>query len=214
MNNALVQAGQQETAVESGGLVKGVAVALVTQNRDPEGLCRVKVRYPWHESQGESYWARLAVPMAGGERGLVLIPEVGDEVLVAFEREDLRFPYVLGALWNGKDKPPYANADGKDDRRLLQSRKKHRLLFDDGTRGVVELAHEKGRKVVFDDDGFAVQDEKGNVVKVDSASGAMTIEAKGQLNIKAASITLEATGTLEVKASATLTLRGSLVNIN
>ena len=57
------------------------------------------------------------MPMAGKERGLVLIPEVGDEVLVAFEREDLRFPYVLGALWNGKDKPPLANDDGKNDKR-------------------------------------------------------------------------------------------------
>ena len=203
-----------ETAHEAGGYVKGVAVALVTQNRDDEGLCRVKVRYPWHEKPSESYWARLAMPMAGEGRGMVLIPEVGDEVLVAFEREDLRFPYVLGALWNGKDKPPLANDDGKNDKRILKSRKHHYLLFDDGARGVVELAHEKGRKVVLDDNGFMVQDEKGNVVKVDSNSGAMTIEAKGQLNVKAAAITLEATGTLEIKASATLTLRGSLVNIN
>jgi uncharacterized protein involved in type VI secretion and phage assembly len=203
-----------ETVHESGGYVKGMAIALVTQNKDDEGLCRVKVSYPWHEKPRESYWARLAMPMAGNDRGLVLIPEVGDEVLVVFEREDLRFPCVLGALWNGKDKPPLANDDGKNDKRILKSRKKHYLLFDDGARGVVELAHEKGRKVVFDDDGFAVQDEKGNIVKVDSNSGAMTIEAKGQLNIKAASITIEATGTLEIKASATLTIRGSLVNIN
>ncbi len=203
-----------ETMRESGGYLKGVATALVTQNKDDEGQCRVKVRYPWHDRPSESYWARLAMPMAGQERGWVLIPEVGDEVLVAFEREDMRFPYVLGALWNGKAKPPLANDDGKNDKRVLVSRKKHKLLFDDGTRGVVELTHEKGRKVVFDDDGFAVQDEKGNVVKVDSNSGAMTIEAKGQLNIKAASITIEATGTLEIKAGATLTIRGSLVNIN
>jgi uncharacterized protein involved in type VI secretion and phage assembly len=203
-----------EASHETGGFVKGVAIALVTQNKDDEKLCRVKVSYPWHETPRESYWARLSVPMAGADRGMVMIPEVGDEVLVAFEREDLRFPYILGALWNGKDKPPIANEDGKNDRRIIQSRKKHKLLFDDGTRGVVELAHEKGRKIVFDDDGFAVQDENGNVVKVDSNSGAMTIEAKGQLNIKAATITIEATGTLEVKASATLTVRGALVNIN
>jgi uncharacterized protein involved in type VI secretion and phage assembly len=205
---------QSETAHESGGYLKGVAIAIVTQNKDDEGQCRVKVRYPWHDQPSESYWARLAMPMAGQERGWVLIPEVGDEVVVAFEREDMRFPYVLGVLWNGKAKPPLANDDGKNDKRILKSRKKHYLLFDDGTRGVVELTHEKGRKVIFDDDGFAVQDEKGNVVKVDSNSGAMTIEAKGQLNIRAASITIEATGTLEVKASATLTIRGSLVNIN
>jgi uncharacterized protein involved in type VI secretion and phage assembly len=210
----LVATAPRETDHEAGGVVKGLAIALVTQNKDDEGLCRVKVRYPWHDKPSESYWARLATPMAGGNRGLVLIPEVGDEVLVAFEREDLRFPCVLGALWNGKDKPPVANGDGKNDKRKFVSRKNHYLLFDDGTKGVVELAHQKGRRVVLDDNGFAVQDEKGNRVTVDSASGAMTIEAKGQLNIKAATITIEASGTLEVKASSTLTIRGSLVNIN
>jgi uncharacterized protein involved in type VI secretion and phage assembly len=210
----LMDEAPRETTLESGGYLKGVAIGLVTQNQDPDGLCRVKIRFPWHDKPRESYWARLSMPMAGPDRGLVLIPEVGDEVLVAFEREDLRFPYVLGALWNGKDKPPLANDDGKNDKRILKSRKKHYLLFDDGAKGVVELAHEKGRKVTFDDDGFVVQDENGNLVKVDSNSGAMTIEAKGQLNIKAASITLEANGTLEIKANATLTIRGSLVNIN
>ena len=203
----------QETAHESGGYVKGVAVAVVTQNNDPEKLCRVKVRYPWHEQPSESYWARLSVPMAGASRGFVMIPEVGDEVLVAFEREDLRFPYVLGSLWNGKDKPPIANDDGKNDRRMIHSRKDHFLLFGDGTPGMVVLNHEKGRQIIFDDDGFAVQDEKGNVVKVDSNSGAMTIEAKGPLKIKGATITIEAE-TLELKATATLTVRGALVNIN
>jgi uncharacterized protein involved in type VI secretion and phage assembly len=212
--NLVAPAAHSETGHEAGGYVKGVAVAVVTQNRDDDNLCRVKVSYPWHDKPRESYWARLATPMAGKDRGFVTIPEVGDEVLVAFEREDLRFPCVLGSLWNGKDKPPHNNSDGKNDKRAFRSRKQHHLLFDDGSKGVVELAHEKGRKITFDDQGFTVQDEKGNTVKVDSNSGAMTIEAKGQLKIKAASITIEATGTLELKASATLTVRGSLVNIN
>ena len=209
-----VEAASSETAHEAGGYVKGVAIALVTQNDDEEKSCRVKVSYPWHEKPRESYWARLATPMAGKDRGVVMIPEIGDEVLVAFEREDLRFPYVLGALWNGKDTPPIANDDGNNDKRIIQSRKKHYLLFDDGSSGVVELAHQKKRKIRFDDNGFSVEDENGNLVKVDSNSGAMTIEAKGQLNIKGATVTIEATGTLELKASATLTVRGSLVNIN
>jgi uncharacterized protein involved in type VI secretion and phage assembly len=212
--NLAVEQTPRETSLEAGGYVKGVAVALVTQNKDDDGLCRVKVSYPWHDKPRDSYWARLASPMAGKDRGLVCIPEVGDEVVVGFEREDLRFPYVLGALWNGKDLPHFRNKDGKNDQRVFKSRKKHYLLFDDGSKGVVELVHEKGRKVTFDDNGFAVQDEKGNVVKVDSDSGAMTIEAKGKLSIKAASITIEATGTVEMTAKATLTVRGSLVNIN
>lgn len=203
-----------EIAHEAGGYVKGVALAIVTQNKDKLGLCRVKVRYQWDKEKRESEWARLVVPMAGNGRGTVMIPEIGDQVLVVFDKEDVNFPYVLGALWNDEDKPPLANGDGKNDKRIIKSRKKHYLLFDDGASGVVELHHEKGRKIVLDDNGFVVQDEKGNVVKVDSNSGAMTIEAKGQLNIKAATITIEATGTLELKASATLKIQGSLVNIN
>jgi len=203
-----------ETALESGGYAKGVAVALVTQNKDEDGLCRVKVRYPWHDKPRESYWARLAVPMAGDGRGVVMIPEVGDEVLVAFEREDLRFPYVMGALWSGKDKPPITNDDGRNDKRIVRSRKKHQLLFDDGARGVVELAHENGGMVRFTDDEIIVRDSQGNQLKIESKSGALTLQAAGKLNIKAAAITIEATGTLELKASATLTVRGALVNIN
>ena len=212
--SAVMEPGARETAHEAGGYIKGVAIAIVTQNNDEEKMCRVKVRFPWHDQPSESYWARLSTPMAGNDRGLVLIPEVGDEVLVAFEREDLRFPYVLGGLWNGQDKPPVTNDDGNNDKRILQSRKKHYLLFNDGSSGVVELKHEKGRKITLDDNGISVEDGNGNVVTIDSNSGGMTIEAQGALKIKAASITLEATGTLEVKASATLTLRGSLVNIN
>jgi uncharacterized protein involved in type VI secretion and phage assembly len=211
---SIMEAAPRETSLETGGYVKGVAIALVTQNKDDKGLCRVKVSYPWHEKPRDSYWARLSMPMAGKERGMVLIPEVGDEVVVAFEREDLRFPYVLGALWNGQDKPPLANDDGKNDKRIWKSRKKHYLLFDDGAKGVVELAHEKKRMVTLDDDGIVVQDGSGNQVKIESNSGAITIQATGQLNIKAATIAIEATGTLELKASATLTVRGALVNIN
>lgn len=212
--NLSVDQPPRETALESGGNVKGVATAVVTQNQDKDGLCRVRVCYPWHDKPRESHWARLSMPMAGKGRGFVTIPEVGDEVIVAFEREDVRFPFILGSLWNGKEKPPFDNADGKNDKRMFKSRKKHVLLFDDGSKGVVELAHEKGRKIVFDDDGFAVQDEKGNVVKVNSNSGAMTIEAKGALTIKAASITIQATGSIDVKASGVANLKGSVVNIN
>jgi len=204
----------RETELESGGLVKGVAIAIVTRNQDDEGQCRVKVRYPWHDKPTDSHWARLSMPMSGHERGFVFIPEVDDEVVVAFEREDLRFPVVLGAVHNGKDKAPLANDDGKNDKRIVQSRKKHYLLFDDGSRGAVTLRHEKGREVTFDDDGIVLKDENGNQIRIESASGDMSIEAKGRLSIKGASITIEATGTLDIKSNATLSVRGSLVNIN
>jgi uncharacterized protein involved in type VI secretion and phage assembly len=213
--SAVMDLRPKETQHEAGGYVKGVAIALVTQNKDDEKLCRVKVSYPWHDQPRESYWARLSVPMAGNDRGVVMIPEVGDEVLVAFEREDLRFPYILGGLWNGKDKPPVTNDDGNNDKRIIKSRSGHFLLYNDNSSsGEVILSHQNESRIAFTKDGWVVEDKSGNKVEVNSNSGAMTIEAKGQLNIKAASITIEATGTLDVKTSGTMTIRGSLVNIN
>jgi uncharacterized protein involved in type VI secretion and phage assembly len=194
--------------------IKGVATALVTQNRDPEGLCRVRVRYPWHEDARTSHWARLSTPMAGKSRGLVLIPEVGDEVLVAFEREDLRYPFVLGSLWSGQQKPPLANDDGKNDKRILRTRRKHYLLFDDGATGVVELAHQNGAVVKLTDDEILLKDAQGNQVRIASQGGEMTLQAAGPLSIKAATISIEASGTLELKSGGTLSVRGSVVNIN
>jgi uncharacterized protein involved in type VI secretion and phage assembly len=209
----LLQAPTNETGLETGGFARGLAVAIVTQNQDPDGLGRVRVRFPWFDEK-ESHWARLAAPMAGKDRGLVLIPEVDDEVLVGFEREDLRFPYILGGLWNGVDTPPYANDDGNNDTRLLKSRKGHTLTFDDGDHGVVELRHENGGFVKLTDDGITVDDGQGNTVSIDNKSGGMKLQASGSLEIKAATITIEATGTLDLKANATMTIRGALVNIN
>ena len=210
-----VENAPRETECEQGGFVKGVAIAIVTKNHDDEeDICRVRVRYPWHTNPHESYWARLATPMAGNDRGLMTIPEVDDEVVVAFERQDLRFPYILGCLWNGQDKPPESNQDGKNDKRVLKTRKKHYLLFNDGDTGSVELSHEKGRRIVLDDEGFMIEDERGNRIQVDSNSGAMTLEAKGELNITAASINIKSESTLTAKSSGTMTVQGTLVQIN
>jgi uncharacterized protein involved in type VI secretion and phage assembly len=213
MVNALAPLPQPESTHESGGYLKGVAIAVVTQNRDPDGLGRVKLKFSWESEPRESDWARCAVPMAGKDRGTYFLPEVGDEVLVAFEREDMRFPYVLGALWNGQDAPPDNNSDGKNDRRVIKSRKGHTLTFDDGEQGSVELRLQDGKHLKIDDQGLVLEDGKGNKVSIQS-SGAISIEATQSLTLKAPTITLDAAGTAELKAGATMTVRGGLVQIN
>jgi uncharacterized protein involved in type VI secretion and phage assembly len=204
----------REAAVESGGHANGVAVAVVKENKDDSGLGRVKVSYPWHSRPHESYWARVATPMAGKDRGIYFIPEVEDEVLVAFERGDLRFPYIVGSLWNAKDRAPQSNSDGKDDVRQIKTRKGHKLTFNDGSQGLVQLELNDGKKLAIDDDGISVDDGKGNSIVIKSNSGSITIQAATELTIKAPRISIEASGTLDIKSGATLTLRGSLVSIN
>lgn len=203
-----------ETALESGGHAKGVAVAVVRENRDDSGLGRVKVSYPWHSKPQESYWARVAVPMAGAGRGTWFLPENGDEVLVAFERGDLRFPYVVGSLWNGVDRSPIANKDGKNDIRQIRTRKGHKVTFDDGTKGRVQIELNDGKRLTIDDDGIEVNDGQGNALTVQSGSGGVTIQAASSLTLKAPQISIQATGKLDVTASGTLALSGALVRIN
>jgi uncharacterized protein involved in type VI secretion and phage assembly len=203
-----------ETTVEAGGHAKGVAVAVVRENKDDSGMARVKVSYPWHDRPQQSYWARVVAPMAGKQRGIYFLPEVGDEVLVAFDRGDLRFPYVIGALWNGVDKAALDNGDGKNDVRQIRTRKGHKLTFDDGSQGLVQLELNDGRRLTFKDDLVELVDGKGNTLAFKSNAGEVTLEAATKLTLKAPKILVEASGTAEVKAGATLTLRGTTVNIN
>lgn len=203
-----------ETELEAGGHVKGVAVAIVRQNKDDSGQARVRVNYPWHSQPRESYWARVASPMSGAGRGAYFVPEVGDEVLVAFERGDLRFPYIVGSLWNGKDKTPVTNSDGNNDIRLIQSRKGHKLTFDDGQKQQLQLELSDGKRLTFNDDGIELDDGKGNRVVIKSQSGEVTLQAATKLTLKAPQIAIEATGTAQFKSGGTLEINGSLVKIN
>jgi phage baseplate assembly protein gpV len=93
--------------------IAGVASALVVDVKDPEASGRIKVRFPRPQG-GEDIevWARVSLPLGGNATGLWALPEVDDEVLVAFEQGDLRQPVVLGSLWNGTEPPPAGSASG------------------------------------------------------------------------------------------------------
>jgi uncharacterized protein involved in type VI secretion and phage assembly len=196
------------------GRIFGVSRGIVTDNRDPDGLGRVRVKLAWQE-QGSGYWARTAAPMAGSKYGAYFLPEVDDEVLVAAEHGDPALLYVIGMLWNGKAKPAASNDDGKNNLRLIKSRSGHQLLFDD-TEGtpVLELKLADGKRVTLDKDGVAVDDGKGNSIVIKSGSAGIEIISAAKLTLKSAQIAIEADGTLEIKSGGTLTLKGTLVQIN
>jgi uncharacterized protein involved in type VI secretion and phage assembly len=207
----------------SGRKIDGVMVGIVTKNtNDPDGLGRVLVRFPVRESNDESYWARVATLMAGKERGSFFLPEVDDEVLVAFEHGNAEHPYIIGGLWNGKDTPPEANSDGKNNIRKFRSRSGHEILFNDDAENKQEkviIQTRAGHVITLDDtsgkEKIDIKDKTGgNAITIDSHQNTITISSAKKLSIKAQVIDIEAQGTMTLKANATLTIQGTLVKIN
>lgn len=198
------------------GKIYGVVIGIVTNNKDEENLGRVKVRFPWLVEDDESHWARVATLMAGLDRGSFFLPEVEDEVLVAFDHGDVRFPYVIGALWNGRDTPPYGNADGANNVRAIKSRSKHQIILDDTDRSEKIQIIDKTAK---------------NSITIESSANILTLQVEGDIVLKAAKgkivldaqsveITssqgtkIQAGSTMEVTARQTMTVKGQTVHIN
>jgi uncharacterized protein involved in type VI secretion and phage assembly len=152
------------------GEYRGVVVALVTNNRSPDGAM-VKVKYPWLPDGPESGWARLATPMTGNGRGFYWLPEVNDEVLVAFEHGDINRPYVIGGVWNGQDQPPASASDvvgpdGKVNKRIVKSRLGHVITIDDSD----------------DSPSISIVDKTGsNQLTLDSNSNSLKVSVRGDI---------------------------------
>ena len=164
----------------------GVVVGIVTNNKDPEELGRIKVKYPGLDDLDESPWVRIASPMAGEKRGFYYLPEVNDEVLIAFEQGNVHRPYMLGMLWNGPDKPPKTNekvigSDGKVNQRILRSRSGHEIVLDDTS----------GQEKII------ISDRAGNTITM--AKDSMTIKVKADL---------------EIEAGGKITIRGKSIDLN
>jgi uncharacterized protein involved in type VI secretion and phage assembly len=205
-----------EASQTRSGRIAGVVVGLVTNNQDPEELGRVKVKFPWFSDTDEGHWARIAVPMAGNLYGFYFLPEVDDEVLVAFEQGDARFPYVVGALWNGKDKPPEKNGDGKNNVRSIKSRSGHviRLTDEDGKEKIEIIDKTGSNRIVFDTAKNTIQIEADKDITLSAAQGSIKLKAQKIEVESTADTEIKAGAGMNVKASANLVIKGAMVNIN
>jgi uncharacterized protein involved in type VI secretion and phage assembly len=187
----------------------GILIGTVADLRDPEKLGRVKVQFPQYDDQ-QSDWGRLVTMMAGNDRGTFFQPDVGDEVLVAFENGDPRRPYILGALWSTVDTPP--SRDGNDEKnnwRMIKSRCGHIVKLDDtdGKEKIEILDKDGSRKVVIDTANSKIQ--------IICGSGDVEISApSGKVKIDAQSVDITASQEMNLKAGTTLNAKGSTVNIN
>jgi uncharacterized protein involved in type VI secretion and phage assembly len=147
----------------SAGTISGVVTAFVTKvNPQREGQLELKFR--WLSDTQKSTLAPVAAPLAGANRGAFFMPEVGDEVLVAFDHGDFNHPFVVGYLWNGTQPPPESTGDN----RVIVTPGGHTLRFEDkdGARKVV-LKSSTGHVVTLDD--------AGKTVSVATASGNLSL---------------------------------------
>ncbi len=187
-----------------GGSFYGVYSAIVTDIVDPDGQGRIKIKLPWSpDDDGSAYetWARIATMMAGANRGSWFVPDVDDEVLVAFNAGNPRHPYVLGALWNGQDSPPEAmDSAGNNYPKTIRSRNGVTVTLDDtdGTESLT-LKTPGGQQVVLKDGpgSIQIQDSNGNSVKLETTGITVNASAKVTINgsiveISAGSVTVNA----------------------
>lgn len=196
--------------------IYGVVVGIVTNNQDPDSLGRVKVKIPRISGEDESHWARVISFMAGKERGAFFLPEVDDEVLVAFEYGDINMPYIIGSLWNGVDNPPETNSDGKNNVRVIKSRSGHiiRLNDEDGKEKIEIIDKSEKNSIIFDTAKNTITITTDKDITLSASQGTIKLDAQ-KIEIKSSANTkIEAGAGMDVKASATMNIKGATVNIN
>lgn len=187
----------------------GVTIGVVDSLQDREGIGRVRLRFPYLADQ-PSADARIAAPFAGKQRGFFWKPEVGDEVLVAFELGDMQRPYVLGGLWSTADEPPPDDGRPEDNNwRFVRSRSGHILRFDDTAGGEkIEIVDKDGKRRI-------VIDASSSRIQIVCDQGDVEVTApQGKVQVQGQTIEVKSSGELTLEASGNLTIRGATVKIN
>ncbi|MCC5637949.1 VgrG-related protein [Nostoc sp. CHAB 5844] len=168
-------------------------VGVVSNNKDPKGWGRVRVKFPTLTEEHESNWARVVSVGAGSGRGFDCLPEVNDEVLVAFEHGDIHRPYVIGGVWNGTDAPPEKVDDtivgGKVRLRTFKTRVGHKLQFveeDKGTKKGAYLQTIDGHNLRMNDsEKFAeLETTGGHKFRCDDSNKTISLTSTGDITVK------------------------------
>ncbi|MGY3051891.1 Rhs element Vgr protein [Pedobacter sp. UYEF25] len=167
--------GEENKAVapKTGGLlpgVNGLHTGLVTDNEDPEGEDRVRVKMPFINADDDGVWARTSLADAGDQRGLFFRPEIGDEVVLGFLYDDPRQPIILGMLHSSNKPSPIAPTN-HNDQKGYTSREKLAMMFDDKIKET-SFTTPAGNKLFLSDDkkGFSVEDENGSRITTDPSN--------------------------------------------
>ena len=184
-------------------IINGVVIGLVKSLKDPQNLGRVEVHFPWLADNHKSFWARIATMMAGAGRGSWFMPEIDDEVLVAFEHGDVQCPCIVGFLWNGKDKPP--NSDINASVRRIQTVCGHVLEFDDNSgKERILIKTQGGQEIELKDKKTAqitIKTKKGQTITINDTPAGITLSSPaGSVAVNCLQADITAKSLLSVKA--------------
>ena len=203
----------------------GIVIGQVSDAADPEKAGRVKLTFPWLSDDYVSDWARTVQPGAGKDRGWQVLPEVGDEVLVAFEQGNFGRPTVVGGLFNGVDTMPQGPMDlvdggtGRINRRSMVSRLGHRIdLVDASGKEAVRVATtDEKLKLIMDHTGTTITLHADGKVSIEGTQGITIDSSSANIDLKGNQISLKATsgvtvdggsGAVDVKSGSQLSLTG------
>lgn len=209
--------------------VSGLQIGLVTQiQEDPDGDERLLVRLPMIDASEQGVWARLATSGAGNNRGVLIRPEIEDEVVVGFIHGDPNQPIILGSLHSANNPAPIAPSDDNNEKGWVTRSEVKMLLDEEKPSIVIEMP--SGKKIVVDDDAgeILLEDENGNKVVLSSdginmeSPADINIKATGDLNLEGLNINAKAgvgfkaegSASAEISSSGSTTVKGSIVQIN
>ena len=202
--------------------LSSITVGIVTNIEDPENLGRVKVRLINRTSSDyETDYIRVMSPMVGAEWGMFFLPEVGDEVIVAFCDGDISRPYVIGSLYNNDKKQPTQIDGDKNDVRMIKTRSGHSIIFNDKDgEESIKLVTSSEINLTLDDKDTIIKlsDKDGKtLLKLDGKNGAISLNSDSSIEIKTGNskVTLSGSGngSISVESSGNLTLKGQQVSI-
>jgi uncharacterized protein involved in type VI secretion and phage assembly len=216
--NWLVGSGREE--VKENGY--SIAPGIVTNNLDLTAEGRVQVRIP--ALPAFEPWARLVAVGGGASRGFLWVPQVNDEVLVAFSQNDERDAYVLGGLWNTMDRPPLSLPTDFVIKRVLKTGVAggigHEIEFDDAVQSITITTSTK-QKITIDPLTIELKNTAGTLtIKMDNTSQTISVTALRRIELKAAQISLQGTqvelkgATINIQSAGPCNIQGLPVKLN
>jgi len=166
--------------------------AVVVDNEDPEKLGRIRVQFFWQTEDNKSPWIRIITSSGGNEKGMYIIPEVGEEVLVGFEDMNAEKPYVIGSFYNGKNKPDGEWVGSDNNIKAFRTRSGHTIIFSD----------EEGKEYI------KIYDNKDhNAIRLNPNEEQLKLWSKGDIIIEANNIYMSASGKIEMKADGEIDIK-------